>query len=244
MATPSGEAVQTLASTTSKRGLDREVQAALLRERTRPKCPEDNLRELTWDSNPDCGIVIPAKSPNLRHHQARSQNKGLSRTSRCGSAHPPLDTGRRGQPEPEGGNHGPRQASYTKLQAGFIANQDFLGFWMVDIHQEGRSQRSSPQKRHTAQLRRCVHCTPRKPSCLDAGGDKPQPPTGDDYTHQAPGHLSCLDLERAQNTGPTKSAPLWSTWEPEPEWLRPGKCMQSRAHLRQFLVEQPRAWAV
>ena len=44
--TPSGETVQTLASTTSKRGLDREVQAALLRERTRPKCPEDNLREL------------------------------------------------------------------------------------------------------------------------------------------------------------------------------------------------------
>ena len=47
MATPSGEAAQTLASATSKRGLDREVQAALLRERTRPKCPEDNLRELT-----------------------------------------------------------------------------------------------------------------------------------------------------------------------------------------------------
>ena len=28
---------------------------------------------------------------------------------------------------------------------------------------------------------------------------------------------------RAQNTGPTESVPLWSTREPEPEWLRPGK---------------------
>ena len=40
MATPSGEAAQTLASTTSKRGLDREAWAALLRVRTRTACPE------------------------------------------------------------------------------------------------------------------------------------------------------------------------------------------------------------
>ena len=45
-------------------------------------------------------------------------------------------------------NRGPREASYTKLQAGFVANQDFLGFCMVDIRWEGHSQRSAPQKRH------------------------------------------------------------------------------------------------
>ena len=45
--TPSGEVAQTLSSTTSERGLDREAQAALLRVRTGPECPEDNLRELT-----------------------------------------------------------------------------------------------------------------------------------------------------------------------------------------------------
>ena len=45
-ATPSGEAVQALASATSKRGLDREARAALLRVRTLPECPEGNLREL------------------------------------------------------------------------------------------------------------------------------------------------------------------------------------------------------
>ena len=58
-ATPSGEAAQTLTSATSKWGLDREVQAALLRVRTRPQCPKGNLRELTRDNNPDFGIAIP-----------------------------------------------------------------------------------------------------------------------------------------------------------------------------------------
>ena len=41
------EVAQMLASATSKWGLNREVLAALLRVRTRPECPEDNLRELT-----------------------------------------------------------------------------------------------------------------------------------------------------------------------------------------------------
>ena len=46
MATPSGEAPQTLTSSTSKWRLDREAQAALLRVRTGPECPESNLREI------------------------------------------------------------------------------------------------------------------------------------------------------------------------------------------------------
>ena len=45
------------ASATSKRGLGREVLAALLRGKTRPECPEGNLRELTWASKPDFGIA-------------------------------------------------------------------------------------------------------------------------------------------------------------------------------------------
>ena len=47
MVTPKGEAVQTPASFTSKRGLGREVWAALLRVRTKPECPEGSLKELT-----------------------------------------------------------------------------------------------------------------------------------------------------------------------------------------------------
>ena len=58
---PSGEAVQMPASTTSKRGLAREARAALLRVRTGPECPEDNQSELTWASKPDCGIATSEK---------------------------------------------------------------------------------------------------------------------------------------------------------------------------------------
>ena len=62
MVTPSGEAGQTPTSATSKRGLGREGRAALLRVRTRPESPEGNLRELTWDSKPDCGIATTPKA--------------------------------------------------------------------------------------------------------------------------------------------------------------------------------------
>ena len=82
--TPSRDLAQTLLSATSERGLDREVQAAF-RVRTGPECPEDTLRELSWDSNPNCGIAskrgkknFPSKSSNLRCSLACSHNKRLS----------------------------------------------------------------------------------------------------------------------------------------------------------------------
>ena len=59
---PSGEVVQMSASATSKRGLGREVRAALLRVRTKPECPEVNLKELTWASKPDSGIATTRTS--------------------------------------------------------------------------------------------------------------------------------------------------------------------------------------
>ena len=65
-----------------------------------------------------------------------------------------------------------------------------------------------------------------------------------DHAHQTPHHLSCSDLGRAQNTGPTESVPLRTTRVHEPEQLRPGRCMQPRAGLARFPAEQPRAWAV
>ena len=77
----------------------------------------------------------------------------------------------------EGGNCCPREASSTKLQAGFVANQDFLGFWTVNIH-----------------LRRCAGCTPRKPSGRDG-----EEINRSDHTHQTPGHLSCSDTKHRPN---------------------------------------------
>ena len=41
-------------------------------------------------------------------------------------------------------NRGAREASSTKLQADFVANRDFFGFWMVNILREVRSQRPAP----------------------------------------------------------------------------------------------------
>ena len=62
MVTPSREAAETPASATSKQGLGREAQAALLRVRTGPECPKGNLHELTWASKPDCGIATTRKA--------------------------------------------------------------------------------------------------------------------------------------------------------------------------------------
>ena len=79
---PSGDAAQMPAPATSKQGLGREARAALLRVRTGPECPERYLSELTWASKPDCGITTTRKaSPNLRHCQACTQDKGLNRAS-------------------------------------------------------------------------------------------------------------------------------------------------------------------
>ena len=86
-------------------------------------------------------------------------------------------------------------------------------------------------------LRRCTGCTPRKLSGWEAISRS-------NSAHQTPHHLSCSDLGRAQNTGPTESAPLRTTRVPEPERLRPGRCRQPRAGLGRFKAEQPRAWAV
>ena len=39
---------------------------------------------------------------------------------------------------------------YQTVSRLLVANHVFLGSWMVDICQEGRSLRSAPQRRHTA----------------------------------------------------------------------------------------------
>ena len=57
--TATREVSQMLMSTTSELGLGRDLWAAssVLRVRTRSECPEDNLRELTRDNNPNLEIV-------------------------------------------------------------------------------------------------------------------------------------------------------------------------------------------
>ena len=91
---------------------------------------------------------------------AHSQNKQLSNTREelagCGLAHSLPEAGGRGEAgasqSRKGANSAPEMASPTKLQIRFqFLTKDFLRFWMVDICQEGQSQRSAPRRvtRHT-----------------------------------------------------------------------------------------------
>ena len=110
----------------------------MLRVRTRPECPEDNLRELIWDSNPNCGIArvrkkrererenFPMKSSNLRCSLACSQNKRLHEYQRrasqlCTSPSPcRRQRGRHATAKVRrrGALSAPEPASSTKLWAG------------------------------------------------------------------------------------------------------------------------------
>ena len=180
-------------SSISERGLDWEAWAAssVLRVRTSPECPEcheDSLRELTWYSNPNCGIARERKKKRIFPQKALmcslsgSQNKGLSEYQMRASwlctgsfLSPPLEAERQACEAVRAGRQGAisaqRQASFTKLSRLLVANYVFLGSWMVDICQEGRSLRSVPQGRHTAHLRWCSPGTPGKLSRRDWGGD-------------------------------------------------------------------------
>ena len=122
------------------------------------------------------------KSPNLRHCQARSQNKGLSRAGQLLTS--PLPTLQRQAGNSQSlkgrGKLGPRDGILYQTASRLpVANQFFLGSWTVDIHQEGRSQRSAPQKRHTVSLRRRTCCVSRKQSGWDRGGNKTHPLPGE-----------------------------------------------------------------
>ena len=61
---------------TRKWGLGGEAQAALLRVRTGPECPEGNLRELSWSSKPDCRIATTGKSLTYETARPTHRTKG------------------------------------------------------------------------------------------------------------------------------------------------------------------------
>ena len=184
----------------------------MLRVRTGPECPEDNLRELTWDSNPNFGLArererenFPVRSSNLRYSLAYSQNKGLSEYQRRASwlrtGSPPYQRQIGWQSTARARRWGaisaPEMASSTKQGRLPVSNQVFLGSWKADICQEGHSLRSSPQKRHKAHMRRCSHLVPWKTNSWDAGRWLGCTALLGQCAHQAPGHLSSLDLRRA-----------------------------------------------
>ena len=99
------------------------------------------------------------------------------------------------------GNFGPRDGILHQTGSRLpLANHVFLGYWSVDICQDGCNLRSAPQGRHTAHLRQCSCSAPSKPRDWDQRADK---------THCTPGTV-CLP----------------STWLPE--LLGLGKDTKSR----------------
>ena len=159
------------------------------------------------------------KSPNLRHHQAHSQNKGLSKASWLQAG--PSPSGNRQARAARAGRRQsqPQRGIIYRTASRLHANQDFLGFWIVNICR-----------------RRCASCTPRKLSSRDGGGDKLQPP-------RSPNTWSPELLQPGKGTKhrPNQVCASENYRVPEPERLRPGKCTQPRAGLRQFPTQQPRA---
>ena len=97
-----------------------------------------------------------------------------------GLAHPPPEAGRQAgdsQSQKARGKLGLRDGIlYQTARRLPVANQIFLGSWKVDIYQEGRSQRSAPQRGHTALLGWHSYHAPRKLSGWDGGGDKTHRP--------------------------------------------------------------------
>ena len=75
--------------------------------------------------------------PAVRRTKERLSNSREELAS-CRLAHPLPEAG--GSGEGKGANLAPEMASPTKRQTCFqFLAKDFLRFWMVDIHQEGRS---------------------------------------------------------------------------------------------------------
>ena len=129
------------------------------------------------------------KSPNLRHCQAHSQNKGLSRASWLQTRPSPAGHRqaraarvRRGlSPPPE------RHPIPNCKQTSLLTKTSWDSEWLTSAQRV--AVRDHPPRRNTH-----THCTPKKPSGWDRGGDKSQPSTEGDSARQAPSHLSCLDL--------------------------------------------------
>ena len=122
------------------------------------------------------------------------------------------------------GNLGPRDAilheTVSRLSA---ANQVFLGSWMVDIHQEGCSPRSAPQRRHTAYLTRCSGGAPGKLSGRRRTVHLGKCPPG---IVCSPNTRSPELLRPGKGTKTHAQLSLSLRSTQEPEQLRPGKCMK------------------
>ena len=192
---------------------------------------------------PSQGIFLTqGLNPGLQHCRqmlyplSHQGTKDWAELAGCGPAHPPPETGRQGSQSQKGTIVAPeRNHPPNCKQAPLLTKTPWNSGWSTSARKvAARDQLPRGDTQHTWKGAPIVH-----PENQAAG-------TGEVISCSLPSTWSpeLLGWGRAQNAGPIKSAPLWSTWEPEPERLRTRKCTQPRTCLRQFLAEQPRAWAV
>ena len=212
-------------STSSEWGVKLGGVGCTLRVRTGPECHEDNLRELTWDSNPNCGIAREKKRKKERELSCEKL-KGISwpahRTEDWANttgelagyrpAHPMATARARRQ----GAIWAPEMASSTKLWAGpqLLTKSSWDPGWLTstrrvtvrdqflrgDTWHTWDGALAAHPGNHAAGTGEVIRCTAHLGACA----------------HQASGRLRCSDLGRAQNTGPIESAfveyPRTWTW--------------------------------
>ena len=124
-----------------------------------------------------------AELATMSTHRTKDRMNTRRELASCKPAHPLLEAKRQVgdiHSQKARGNLGTRNSILHQPASRLpVANQDFLRSWMVDILQEGHSQRSAPQRRHMAHLRQHSCSAPRKPSCWDQGDDKMHYPPGE-----------------------------------------------------------------
>ena len=177
--------------------MDREAWRAAIHGVTKSRTRLSNWTELNW-----------------RHCQDHSQNKGLSEYQRRASWLQPSP------PPPEAGRSAGNKIRKAK---GKLGPRDNIPYQTANLpgildgwHLPGGSQPeiSSPEETYGTPGAAALPLCTQETVGWDPGNDKMYCTCGE-CTLQAPSCLSCSDLGRAQNTGPTKSVPLWSTQEPE-----------------------------
>ena len=249
--TAGGQVAQTLASAISEW-----AASSVLRVRTRHECPEDNLRELMWDSNPNCGITREGKKQRERTFPqkaltgslAHTQNKGLRECQRRARQLPyrvlpprrPRDRPATARARRQGAAAAlaPEITSSTKLWRGsqLLTMSSWDSGWLTSARSvTAWDQLPRGDTQHILDYAIVSHQGNRA-----AGTEEVR------KTHSAPGavHLPSTQSpemlwtwEGNRKHRPSGFVSLWSTWEPE--WLSPRNFTKHRAHLGQCPCRAP-----
>ena len=239
------------ASATSEWGLCREAQAPslVLRVRTGPECPEDNMRSsyeiaiqtMGWPERQknkktpflQKALTLHGWPPGVltQHRTARIPEENTK--SRIPKESKPAAI--QGPPSPDAEreacnsqsqkargcfNLGPRVHIFHQTVSRVpVANHIFLGSWMADICQKCHSLISS-QGRHRANLDSALAAQPGNRAARTREVSK---------MHGPPETVSSPSTGHPNKThSPSGSVPLWSPQEPKQ--LRHGMCTKCRAH--------------